>query len=212
MMDANLDRTIESNPPWRMMKLRMPARVALAAVTVIALAACSADGSGDSTESPSASVSGSDSTAEGELTSEVARLIQEGIDQAQSGDLRDAAVTFNNALVLDPGNKYALYNLGLVAQTRGKEADALAYYEQALESDPQYTPAMFNKAILLEADDLDQAIEIYRQILEIDDQASTTYLRLSWAYQQQGEDDLADEMAAKAVELDPSLASQTKAP
>lgn len=156
--------------------------------------------------SASASAAGADTATQADT------LIQTGISQAQAGDLTSAEVTFNNALVLDPGNKFALFNLGVIAQGKGDAAAATGFYDQALASDPAYTPALYNKAILLEASDLPGAVDLYEKILTIDKKASTTYLRLSFAYDKLGEPGRAQAAREKAVQLDPSLASVTGAP
>ena len=178
--------------------------------------ACSDSGKDDDSK-PSGS-SSSSSTESGDpndpnsLEAKVNTLIQDGIAQANAGDFTTAQTTFNNVLVIDPGNKFALFNLGVIEQTNNRPAQAIKFYDKALASDPAYTPAMYNKAILLEPDDLQGAVAIYEQILTIDPKASTTYLRLSFAYDTLGDAAKAEEMRQKAIELDPSLASQTAAP
>ena len=180
--------------------------------------ACSDDSKDDGKDKPSATASGSTATGsaaatgDDSLESRVNTLVQTGITQAQSGDYATAQTTFNNVLVIDPGNKFALFNLGVIEQTNGRAQSAIKYYDKALESDPEYTPALYNKAILLEPDDLEAAVAIYEQILTIDPKASTTYLRLSFAYDTLGDPDKAEEMRQKAIELDPSLADVTEAP
>jgi len=177
----------------------------LAAALLLTPGCSSDDAKPDAKPSASATKSGA---ADDQITA----LIEAGISQAQKGDLAAAKVTFTNALTLDSGNKFALFNLGLIAQTEGKTEAAIKLYDKALETDPKYTPAMFNKAILLEPTDLEAAVAIYEKILTIDPKASTTYLRLSFAYRTLGDDEKADQMRAKAIDLDPSLAQITELP
>jgi len=181
---------------------------AMLGVLLLLVMACSGND-----DEPQASSSES-ATSELGLTVEdqVAQLIETGITQAQGGDNASAAVTFNNALVLDPGNKFAYFNLGLMDQSSGKADKATQSYDLALETDPAYTPALYNKAILMEPTDLAGAVAIYEKILEIDPEASTTYLRLSFAYRTLGDDAKADAAREKAVALDPSLADITELP
>jgi Tfp pilus assembly protein PilF len=194
----------------------MTSRILTGTAIIVALVglvtACSDDAKGDSKDEPSASSSASAAAADDSLEGKVNSLIQSGISEAQSGDLATARTTFENALVIDPGNKFALFNLGVIEQTNNKVQSAIKYYDQALASDPEYTPALYNKAILLEPDDLEAAVAIYEKILTIDPEASTTYLRLSFAYDTLGDPAKAEAMRQKAVELDPSLASVTEAP
>lgn len=193
--------------------LRTHRSVALSLATLVLLGTTACTGSDESDEQPtdgssSAQAEAGDAgdAAAVALDEQVTVLIDRGIEQASAGDYTSASVTFDNALVLDPGNKFALFNLGLIAQVQSQRNQALKWYDAALESDPQYTPAMYNKAILLEKRDLAKSVELYEQILTIDDQASTTYFRLSFAYAELGQDDLAEEMRARAIELDPTLA------
>jgi Tfp pilus assembly protein PilF len=177
----------------------------VAAMLMAVTAGCSVDDG-----APAAKPTSSSSAKTSPTDKQVSQLIEAGIAQGQKGDLAAAKVTFNNALTIDPGNKFALFNLGLVAQSEQKTKAAMAFYDQAIEADPAYTPAMFNKAILLEPTDLEAAVAIYQQILEIDPKASTTYLRLSFAYRTLGDTQKADEARASAIELDPSLADVTE--
>ena len=109
-------------------------------------------------------------------------------------------------MLLDPTNKYAFYNLALIAQTKSDTATALANYDKALASDAAYTPAMYNKAILLEASKNDEAIAIYEKIVQINPQASTAWFRLGMAYDRKGDKAKAQAARAEAIKLDPTLA------
>ena len=88
---------------------------------------------------------------------------------------------------VSPKNVLALYNLGVIDQKENKTSVALAYYDRALTSDSTYTPAMYNKAIILEATDLNAALALYKQIVAINPKASTAYLRMAFVYARQGQ-------------------------
>lgn len=139
------------------------------------------------------------------VTAAVQTLLKEGINQADANMLEQAATTFNDVLLLDPKNTYAFYNLGLLAQEQNKTATALSYYNKALSADRTYTPAMYNKAIILEGSDLAAALALYKQIVKLNPKASTAYLRMAFVYSRQGQSKEADAAKAKAVALDPSL-------
>ncbi len=153
---------------------------------------------------PSPNRSSTASTAQSD--SAVQALLQKGIAQAQSKELGQAVTTFNDVLLVSPKNVLALYNLGVIDQMENKTSAALAYYDRALTSDSTYTPAMFNKAIILEATDLDAALALYMQIVAINPKASTAYLRMAFVYAKQGQATQADAARSKAIALDPSLA------
>lgn len=145
------------------------------------------------------------------LATSITKLIKTGIAQAQSGQFDDARNTFNNVLDLDPGNKFAWYNIGLIAQINGNDKAAITNYDKALETDPVYTSAMYNKALIVVKSDLPGGIEILQEIVDIDPKASTAYLQLGLAYQKQNKDTDAQAAFTKAVELDPKLAADVPA-
>ncbi len=119
--------------------------------------------------------------------------------------LGQAATTFKDVLLLDPANVYALYNLGVIEQMKNDTTGALSYYNRALDADNTYTPAMYNKAVILEATDLDAALALYKEIVAINPNASTAYLRMAFVYAKQGQGTKADQARAKAIALDANL-------
>lgn len=134
-------------------------------------------------------------------------LLKQGIAQAEANQLSQAATTFEDVLVISPENKYALFNLGLIAQERHDPAGAVARYDQALNADTTYTPAMYNKALILETSDPNAALALYRRIVELNPKASTAYLHMAIVYARQRKLSQAKQARAKAIALDPSLAS-----
>jgi Tfp pilus assembly protein PilF len=172
-------------------------RVALLALLMVLTVTAAACGSSP-TQSSNASTTQNDSA--------VQALLHKGIAQAQSKQLSQAVTTFNDVLLVSPKNVLALYNLGVIDQMENKTSMALTYYDKALTSDSTYTPAMFNKAIILEATDLNAALALYMQIVAIDPKASTAYLRMAFVYAKQGQATQAAAARSKAIALDPSLA------
>ncbi|MGL4175225.1 MAG: tetratricopeptide repeat protein [Dermatophilaceae bacterium] len=182
--------------------VRRAAGVSVAAgLVVMGASACTSD------DEPSSPTSTSASASADPAGTQVARLLQDGIGFAQNNQLDQASTTFTNVLTLDPDNKFALYNLGLLAQTRKDTRGALTFYDRALAADPNYRPALYNKAIVLEATDIDQSIALYERITAADPKASTAWFRLSISYGAQGDDAKAKQARDKALALDPSLAS-----
>ena len=134
-------------------------------------------------------------------------LLQTGIDQANSGKTDEAVNTFTNVLALDPSNVLANYDLGVIAQARSQTQDALSYYSAALKANPNFTPAMYNKAIIIEATDPDAAMALYQQIVQINPKAATSFYRLGKLYEKAGDAAKAKEAIATAIALDPTLAT-----
>ncbi|MFD7256206.1 tetratricopeptide repeat protein [Streptomyces sp. NPDC059874] len=137
--------------------------------------------------------------------SKAQELLQRGIDQGENKDFSGATSSFRQVLDLDPANKHAWYNLGVIAQHDHRTADARAAYDHALKVDPDFGSALYNKAILLESSDPDQAIAIYRRIVSADPKAATAYLRLGQALAKKGRDGEAEDAFSFAVHADPSL-------
>lgn len=109
--------------------------------------------------------------------------------------------------MIDPRNKYGWYNLGVIAQDTKQASTAVADYAKAISSDPRYTPAMFNEAILLERRRPNAALSLYRRITSINPRAATAFLREGWVYDRLGDKAQAAQAHARAVALDASLAS-----
>ena len=134
-------------------------------------------------------------------------LLQRGIAQAEANQVSQAATTFEDVLAVAPTNKYALYNLGVIEQDRRDPSAALARYDQALQADTTYTPAMYNKALILETSDPQQSLALYRRIVQLNPKASTAYLRMAIVYTRHNNPTQAKHARARAIALDPSLAN-----
>jgi Tfp pilus assembly protein PilF len=186
-------------------RLHRAAVIAVLLLGVAGGAGCSS--SSHKSGSPSTTTDGADKPTSGtNNAAAVQTLLQEGIRQAETNMLDQATTTFNNVLVLSPNNVYALYNLGVIAQDQNNDVAALSYYNKALSFDGTYTPAMYNKAIILESTDPSEALSLYKQIVIINPSASTAYLRMAFIYAKQGQTALATAARAKAISLNPSLA------
>lgn len=150
---------------------------------------------------PAAAVSAHPANAAGV----VAALLQDGIGQAGRHQWQAADTTFEDVLAVSPRNVYALYNLGLVDQSTGNPTGAASFYQQALAAKGDYTPAMFNLAILEEKSQPATAISRYQKIIAINPKASTAYLRLAFTYARQGDAAAAKKAQAEAIAIDPAL-------
>lgn len=134
-------------------------------------------------------------------------LLEQGIAQAEANQLSQATTTFEDVLAVSPRNMYALYNLGVIEQDRRDPSGALARYDQALKADATYTPAMYNKALILETSDLAASLALYQRIVELNPKASTAYLRMAIVYARQDKPAQAKQARARAIALDPRLAN-----
>ncbi|MDQ0933564.1 tetratricopeptide repeat protein [Streptomyces turgidiscabies] len=139
------------------------------------------------------------------LVSKADGLLQAGIKQAEGKDFSGATRSFRQVLDLNPANKFAWYNLGVIAQNGHRTADARAAYDKALKIDPNFVSALYNKAILLESSDTDEAIDLLKHIVGAAPRAATAYLHLGRALAKQGRDGEAEDAFGFAVRADPSL-------
>ncbi|NLU77825.1 tetratricopeptide repeat protein [Micromonospora sp. HNM0581] len=178
--------------------------LACGAVLLVGVSACSSDNNGDDREPPSSVGAASNGS-----TSDPAALIKQGVEEGKAGKLDQARTTFEQIVAVDENNKLAWFNLGYIAQSRGQTEEAIRSYDRALRSDPEYKPALFNKAIALESTDRQAAIELYRKVVGIDDEASTAYLRLGLLLAA-GDDNNREAQQAfdRALEIDEALAKE----
>jgi len=80
-----------------------------------------------------------------------------------------AAEQYEMAAKLDKKNFVALYNLGLLQETQGKDGAAISAYKKSISRKPGFPPSHFHLGLLLERqNDLDAAVEQYAKALRID--------------------------------------------
>ena len=175
------------------------AMISAAVLTLVATAAvaCSAA----TTSSPPGTGSSTSSTGGSHVNS----LLRTGLAQADKDNWSAAKTNFQNVLAISPRNVYANYDLGVIAQNAGNSNEALTYYNNALTANAEYTPAMYNEAILLETSEPEQAIAVYQKIVSIDPRASTAYLRMALVQAGLGDITAAKANDAKAVSIDPAF-------
>jgi tetratricopeptide (TPR) repeat protein len=121
-----------------------------------AAAAEAASGSGDEDDAGEAAASATESRTAEEAArraeplvqassgpSELTRTLQAGYSALRAGDTDAAAHAYARALELAPGNRDALLGAASVAQRRGNDERAAAYYRQVLQDHPRddYTRA-----------------------------------------------------------------------
>jgi tetratricopeptide (TPR) repeat protein len=174
-------------------------------LTLVATAAVACSSSSDTATTSSTSSPPGKGALASVTNGKVTSLLQSGLTQVDQEKWSAAATSFQNVLAISPGNVYANYDLGVIAQNTGNSNKAISYYNKALAGNAAYTPAMYNEAILLENSQPQQAIAVYRKIVSIDPKASTAYLRMALVQAEQGDITDAKANQAKAVAIDPAL-------
>lgn len=81
------------------------------------------------------------------MNAEAQRSFTTGVGQAESGDFTGANASFQRALNQDARAYRAAYNLGVIADRMGREAEALEFYRQSLRIVPSFETAI--EAIVL---------------------------------------------------------------
>jgi tetratricopeptide (TPR) repeat protein len=132
-------------------------------------------------------------------------LLQSGMAAHKSGRLAEAAKDYQKALVYEPKNQWAHYNLGLIEQLQGQNAAAVADYRAALAMDPNLVSAIYNMAILRAGPAPQEAIELYRRAISVQPDMALAHLNLGFLLIGQGQQAEGTAELNQAVKLDPSL-------
>ena len=175
---------------------RTPLLGTLLVLSFLALGAvaCSGDGADGST---------------GADKEQVRATLREALTAHADGDLDKAEELYRETLRLDPQNKFAYYNLGVIAQTQGDSERAISSYRDAIDIDPDFVPALFNLAILAtETGDAHDAVGLYSHIVEVAPDDANAHLNLGFLLIDQGRAERGQRELDEAVRLDPSLAER----
>jgi tetratricopeptide (TPR) repeat protein len=162
---------------------------AIPALAALAVAAC---GSGGSV--PQASI---------------ATTLAAGSAALRQGNYHAAEQLFWQVTQRDPKQVAGYYDLGVAYQNQGDDRDALIAYAEAQRLDEDFVPVIYNRAVLYSASDPQLAMFLYRRVISIQDDSATAYLNLGLLEAAHTPElrQQAEALLARAVRLDPSLAS-----
>lgn len=140
----------------------------------------------------------------------VEEVTARGVEAQNRGRSDLAERAFLQALEMEPDNKIANYNMGVVEESKGPGNKAEDYYLKALASDPSFVPALFNLAINREeAGRPQEAADLYRKIIELEPAMAKAHLNLGFVLVRKlGQADEGRKELAKAIVLDESLAAR----
>lgn len=138
------------------------------------------------------------------------RSFQRAEAAIDAGRIDEASSHYRDVLRRDPSNKFAFFNLGMLAQLGNRGAEARDFYSRALRSDANFLPALFNLAILEEANGNNRAAEgLYRRaIREHPDHAASRY-NLGLLLIREGRTEEGQAEIDRAAEMDPGLSGST---
>jgi tetratricopeptide (TPR) repeat protein len=132
--------------------------------------------------------------------------LSRGLAARAAGRLDEAERYYHEALAKDPKDKYALFDLGEVAQTQNRLVAAEAYYRLALEQDPAMERTLYNLAIALTAaGQSKEAIDLYRRAVAIEPNHAAAHYNLGVLLRQAGQGAEAQKEFAIAEVLDRTL-------
>jgi tetratricopeptide (TPR) repeat protein len=119
-----------------------------------------------------------------------------------------AATDFTQAIRIDPNNKIAYKERGLMYNEQGDHDRAIADYNQAIRLDPNYAAAYNNRGLVYsDKGDYDRAIADYTQAIRLDTNDATAYYNRGVAYYIKGDYDRAIADYNQAIRLDPNDAA-----
>ncbi len=127
-----------------------------------------------------------------------------GVSLEGQGKYAEAAVTYRNALAIEPGIAEIYFNLGVVSGHLGKIDESIASYKKAISLKPQLAVAHFNLGFVLqEQGKLEDAAECYRKAISIEPGFYEAYGNLGTTLQKQGKLEDAVACYRKAVAISP---------
>jgi Tfp pilus assembly protein PilF len=152
---------------------------------------------------------GSGSSPSAENARAATGLFDDGLHAQVEGNLAKAANDYLRSLNLNPNDKLAWYDLGLIEQQDGLNASAEHDYEASIADDSRLVPALYNLGTLVASSDPARATKLYERVIAIQPKDAGAHLNLGFALRAQGKLRQGNAQIAEAVRLDPSLSSRT---
>jgi tetratricopeptide (TPR) repeat protein len=135
-------------------------------------------------------------------------LVTQGLKAQLSSDPATAEQDYRQAIQLDPNNDIAHFDLGTVYDEQGQKAQAEQEYQLALVIAPNFTDALFNLAVDTAGSNAPSAEELYSKVVSIDPGFAAAWLNLGFTLSSQGKLAEAKVDWAKAVAIEPTLATR----
>ena len=133
-------------------------------------------------------------------------LLAQALALHNAGNTVETAKLYNQILTTDAKNKYALFNLGVIAQTNKNYDEAVVKYTAAIAVDPTFYSPLYNLGLAYAAKgDRANAIASLRKAIVADPNAAQAYYNLGTLLVQDGKNDEGAKMLNQAFTLNPSL-------
>lgn len=112
-----------------------------------------------------------------DANSEVMETAYQALEEAQKGNVRSAEKSLVTLLKTNPQVDMVQFGMGAICLLKNKEDEALRYFEKAIELNPYFAEAWFNKGVIHQKKlELPQMVEAYRKAIEFGD-AAESYVR-----------------------------------
>jgi len=139
-------------------------------------------------------------------------LVNAGLKAQAAGRMTEAADDYHKALALDPRNKFAYYDLGVIDQQAGRSAAAELEYRTAIQFDPNFVDALYNLAVLRTQAAPTEAVDLYRQAIAAMPKNAAAHLNLGFLLISMGQKAEGKLELDRAVALNPAFASRIPTP
>lgn len=127
-----------------------------------------------------------------------------GLVWMDAGNLEEAENCFRIALAVEPNSATMHYYLGNTLRLVRKIDDAESSYRTAIDLNPGFEASYLNLGVLLFEKSLDEAIECFIKLLEINPDNAAGCNNLGNAYREKGEKEKAISLFNKALSLQPA--------
>ena len=132
-------------------------------------------------------------------------MLQQAVSLHDQGFFDDAEKLYRQLLEAMPEQPDILNLLGLIAQAKGVDNEAIYLFYKAIKNAPDRAPFYFNLAISLKAcKKFYEAIDNFEKALKIQTDIKEAYVQIGQIYYELGDSDKAQENYYKALEFDPN--------
>jgi len=129
-----------------------------------------------------------------------------GFSYFNNGQLSEAFAEFQKAVMLNPDNKEALFQLGYLSTLFKKYDEAISYYKRAISAAPDYSEAMNNIGVIyLAMENWDEAVRYFSDALKnpLYRSPEKAYSNMGYAYYRKGEYSMAEKLQKDALIRNP---------
>jgi len=135
-----------------------------------------------------------------------AQILAEMIEiHRTTGDLKSANAELGQLKKLAGDSALYLFQAGGMAENDGNMEQALDYYQQAVDKDPAFLPALFRLAFLTDlTGDETKAVELYRQCLKLNPVHINAMMNLAVLYEDAGKYEYAEALLSRILAVYPN--------